>query len=95
MTRQSHHGSLPRGPRPRGTVRAAPVEAGLELARSGGPDAVVLREVTRMVGVVPNAAYRHFPDRDALLAAVRDAELRQLAQRMAQGVRRGRARRGT
>ncbi len=95
MTRQSHDGSPPRGPRLRGTVRAALVEVGLELARSGGPDSVVLREVTRMVGVVPNAAYRHFPDRDALLAAVRDAALRQLAQRMAQGVRRGRARRGT
>ena len=63
---------LHRGPRPRGTVRSALVEAGLELARSGGPDAVVLREVTRMVGVVPNAAYRHFADRDALLAAVRE-----------------------
>src|SRR5919198_837232 len=61
-----------RGPRPRGTVRSALVDAGVELARSGGPDAVVLREVTRMVGVVPNAAYRHFADRDALIAAVRD-----------------------
>jgi len=81
--------------RPRGAVRAALVEAGVELARSGGPDAVVLREVTRMVGVVPNAAYRHFPNRDALLAAVRDAAIRQLAQRMAQGMRRVRARRGT
>src|SRR5919205_2918855 len=80
-----------RGPRPRGTVRAALVEAGVELARSGGPDAVVLREVTRLVGVVPNAAYRHFADRDTLLAAVRDAALRQLAQRMADGMRRVRA----
>jgi AcrR family transcriptional regulator len=71
-----------RGPRPRGAVRAALVEAGLELARSGGPDAVVLREVTRMVGVVPNAAYRHFAHRDALLAAVRDAAVRELAGRM-------------
>jgi AcrR family transcriptional regulator len=69
-------------------VRAALVEA-------GEPDAVVLREVTRMVGVVPNAAYRHFSDRDALLAAVRDAAIRQLAQRMAQGMRRVRAQRGT
>jgi AcrR family transcriptional regulator len=76
-------------------VRAALVAAGVELARSSGPDAVVLREVTRMVGVVPNAAYRHFPDRDALLGAVRDAAIRQLAQRMAQGMRRVRARRGT
>jgi AcrR family transcriptional regulator len=53
-------------------VRSALIEAGVERARSGGPDAVVLREVTRVVGVVPNAAYRHFADRDALLAAVRD-----------------------
>jgi AcrR family transcriptional regulator len=72
-----------RGPRPRGTVRAALVDAGLELARSGGPDAVVLREVTRMVGVVPNAAYRHFSDRDGLLAAVRDEAVGELAGRMA------------
>jgi AcrR family transcriptional regulator len=43
----------------------------------------VLREVTRMVGVVPNAAYRHFADRDGLLAAVRDEAVRALAGRMA------------
>ena len=54
----------------------------MELARAGGPDAVVLREVTRMVGVVPNAAYRHFADRDALLAAVRGEAIRILANRM-------------
>jgi AcrR family transcriptional regulator len=72
-----------RGPRPRGTVRSALVEAGLELARSGGPDAVVLREVTRMVGVVPNTAYRHFADRDSLLAAVSDEAVGALAGRMA------------
>jgi AcrR family transcriptional regulator len=59
------------------------VQAGVALARSGGPDAVVLREVTRSVGVVPNAAYRHFADRDALLAAVSDEAVRELAQRMA------------
>jgi AcrR family transcriptional regulator len=63
------------------------VEAGLELARSGGPDAVVLREVTRKVGVVPNAAYRHFADRDTLLAAVRDEAVSELAERMAEGMR--------
>src|SRR5919202_2404948 len=84
-----------RGPRPRGTVRAALVAAGLELARAGGPDAVVLREVTRMIGVVPNAAYRHFADRDAFLAAVSDAAVDRLAQRMADGMRRVGARRGT
>jgi AcrR family transcriptional regulator len=48
-----------------------------------------------MVGVVPNAAYRHFADRDALLAAVRDTALRQLAQRMADGMNQVRARADT
>jgi AcrR family transcriptional regulator len=76
--------TMPR--RPRGAIRSALVEAGLDLARSGGPDAVVLREVTRVVGVVPNAAYRHFLDRDALLAAVRDRAVRELARRMAAGM---------
>ena len=74
--------------RPRGAVRDGLVAAGLELARTGGPDAVVLREATRMVGVVPNAAYRHFADRDELLAAVCSAAMRELANRMAAGVAR-------
>ena len=74
--------------RPRGAVRDGLVAAGLELARTGGPDAVVLREATRMVGVVPNAAYRHFADRDELLAAVSAAAMRELADRMAASVAR-------
>jgi AcrR family transcriptional regulator len=74
--------------RPRGAVRAGLIAAGLELARAGGPDAVVLREATRMVGVVPNAAYRHFADRDELLAAVSAAAMSELAGRMAAGVAR-------
>jgi AcrR family transcriptional regulator len=80
--------------RPRGAVRDGLIAAGLELARTGGPDAVVLREATRMVGVVPNAAYRHFADRDELLAAVCAAAMRELATRMAAGVARVRGKRG-
>jgi AcrR family transcriptional regulator len=80
--------------RPRGTVRDGLVAAGLELARVGGPDAVVLREATRMVGVAPNAAYRHFADRDELLAAVSTTAMRELAARMAVGVARVRGRHG-
>jgi AcrR family transcriptional regulator len=75
-------------------VRDGLISAGLELARAGGPDAVVLREATQMVGVVPNAAYRHFADRDELLAAVAAAAMRELAARMAAGVARVRGRRG-
>jgi AcrR family transcriptional regulator len=70
------------------------IAAGLELARAGGPDAVVLREATQMVGVVPNAAYRHFADRDELLAAVSTAAMRELAARMAAGVARVRGKYG-
>jgi len=80
--------------RPRGAVRDGLVAAGLDLARTGGPDAVVLREATRMVGVVPNAAYRHFADRDELLAAVCAAAMGVLANRMAAGVARVRGKHG-
>ncbi|TXK17105.1 TetR/AcrR family transcriptional regulator [Homoserinibacter sp. GY 40078] len=56
-----------------GDLRQALVEAGIALAREGGPDAVVLREATRRAGVSPNAAYRHFADRADLVAAVSDS----------------------
>lgn len=71
-----------KGKRPTGLVRLGLINAGVELARHGGPNAVVLREATRAVGVAPNAAYRHFADRDALLAAVCTEAMRQLAERM-------------
>jgi AcrR family transcriptional regulator len=65
-----------------GDLRDALVQVGLELARVGGPDAVVLRRATREAGVSPNAAYRHFADRNALLKAVSDAALGLAADRM-------------
>ncbi|AKJ27411.1 TetR/AcrR family transcriptional regulator [Caldimonas brevitalea] len=65
-----------------GDLRRALLEAGIELARSGGPDAVVLREATRRAGVVPNAAYRHFGSREELLHAVGAAGLAALALSM-------------
>lgn len=80
--------------RPRGDVRAGLIAAGVELARSGGPDAVVLREATRIVGVVPNAAYRHFADRDQLLAEVCTAAMNELADRMTADLARIRGKRG-
>ena len=65
-----------------GDLRHALLEAGIELAREGGPDAVVLREATRRAGVVPNAAYRHFGSRQELLKAVRSASLSAVARAM-------------
>jgi AcrR family transcriptional regulator len=78
-----------------GDLRRALVDAGIALAREGGPDAVVLREATRRAGVVPNAAYRHFASRQALLAAVRAAALSAVAAAMEAelaSLRRGRKR---
>ncbi len=53
-----------------GDLRRVLIAAGLEMARKGGPEAIVLREATRRAGVAPNAAYRHFADRRALQSAV-------------------------
>ena len=65
-----------------GDLRRALLDAGIELARDGGPSAVVLREATRRVGVVPNAAYRHFASRHDLLLAVRAAAPSEAAKAM-------------
>jgi AcrR family transcriptional regulator len=73
---------LPRSTYRHGDLRRALLEAGLQLARTGGPDAVTLREATRRAGVVPNAAYRHFANREDLLRAVRAAALSALAVAM-------------
>jgi AcrR family transcriptional regulator len=68
-----------------GDLRTALIEAGLHLTRTGGPEALTIREATRRVGVSPNAAYRHFVDREALLSAVATAIQHQMVERMARG----------
>ena len=65
--------SAPRANYRHGDLRQALLDAGLDMAREGGPAAVVLREATRRAGVSPNAAYRHFADRTELVGAVSDA----------------------
>ena len=74
--RPYHHGQL----------RDALVDAGLQLARTGGPDAVVLRAVTRAAGVSHNAAYRHFADRDSLLRAICERCMSRIATLMEQRI---------
>jgi AcrR family transcriptional regulator len=61
-----------------GHLREALVEAGVELARTGGPNAVLLRAVSRQAGVSHNAAYRHFANQEDLLAAVAERCMTQL-----------------
>ena len=65
-----------------GNLRPVLVDTAVELARSTGPDGVVLREVARRAGVSHNAAYRHFEDRAALLAEVADRAMAELERAM-------------
>jgi AcrR family transcriptional regulator len=65
-----------------GDLRTALTDAGLALTRTGGPEALTIREATRRVGVSPNAAYRHFADREALLGAVASAIQHRMAAQM-------------
>ena len=53
-----------------GALRPALIAAARSLLDEGGPDAVGLREAARRVGVSPTATYRHFQDKEALLAAL-------------------------
>jgi AcrR family transcriptional regulator len=71
-----------------GDLRAALIDAGLQLTRVGGPAALTIREATRRVGVSPNAAYRHFADREALLSAVATSIQHRMTARMRASVRR-------
>jgi AcrR family transcriptional regulator len=56
-------------------TRSELVTAASELLDRGGPAAVTLREVGRRAGVSHNAAYKHFSDKEELLAAVASREL--------------------
>jgi AcrR family transcriptional regulator len=58
--RAYHHGNL----------RAALIKATLRAIAEDGPDGFTLRDVARRAGVSPAAPYRHFQDKDELLAAV-------------------------
>ncbi|MRI56079.1 TetR/AcrR family transcriptional regulator [Methylobacterium sp. DB1607] len=54
-----------------GDLRETLVAAGLSILEEGGDaSALGLREAARRAGVSAMAPYRHFPDKDALLAAV-------------------------
>ncbi|HYD16158.1 MAG TPA: TetR/AcrR family transcriptional regulator [Hyphomicrobium sp.] len=53
-----------------GNLREALIEAALNLIREKGPAGFTFAEAARAAGVSPAAPYRHFRDRDALVADV-------------------------
>ena len=61
-----------------GDLRKALVEGALRLLETRSSAELSLRSVARLVGVSPNAPYRHFASKDALLAAVAEEGFRQL-----------------
>src|SRR5579885_21125 len=65
-----------------GNLREALIEASLDLIAESGPKALTLREAARRAGVSHNAPYRHFQDKDDLLAAVAAQGFRELNQAM-------------
>lgn len=65
-----HHGDLAR----------ALVKAAVEIIESQGLDALTLRETAAAVGVSHTAAYRHFEDKTALLAAIAEDGWHELTQ---------------
>lgn len=62
-----------------GALHSAVLEAAVEAARSGGPQAVGVRALSKAIGVSPSAVYRHVPSIDALLAEVAQIARERLA----------------
>lgn len=79
-----------RKPYHHGALHYALIEASIALAREGGPDRVILREAARAAGVSHSAAYRHFADREALLAEVSRFARNELGAEMRRRVNRTR-----
>lgn len=70
-----------------GDLAAALLTASGKLLEEQGVAGVSLREVARRAGVSHNAPYRHFPDREALLAALAAEGFRKLTAAQAEAPR--------
>jgi AcrR family transcriptional regulator len=66
-TNTYHHGDL----------RDALVQAAFQEAEQGGPEAISLKALAKQLGVSQPAPYKHFADREALLATVTAEAFRQ------------------
>lgn len=77
VARPYHHGNL----------KPALLAAAVELTAEVGPAAFTLREVARRAGVSHNAPYRHFRDKNELMAAVAQQGFEHLQAAMTDGVR--------
>src|SRR5215471_21066384 len=60
-----------------GDLRDALIKAALHEAESNGPEVISIKALAKKLGVSQPAPYRHFADREALLAAVTAEAFRQ------------------
>ena len=72
-----------------GTLRTALLDASLALIRKEGLHGFTLREVARRAGVSHNAPYRHFRDKDDLLAAIAEDGFNRLTAKIRQAASKG------
>jgi AcrR family transcriptional regulator len=70
-----------------GDLRDALVQAALAEAEQGGPEAISIKALAKKLGVSQPAPYRHFADREALLAAVTAEAFRQFSALMRETIR--------
>src|SRR6187455_880200 len=82
MARLTRAAAKPHRPYHHGNLRRALLDEALATIRTGGVDALTLREIGGRVGVSRTALYRHFADKRALLAAVATEGFRTLRQQL-------------
>src|ERR1700704_1672494 len=69
-----------------GDLRDALVQAALQEAEQGGPEAISIKALAKKLGVSQPAPYRHFSDREALLASVTAEAFRQFSATLREAI---------
>src|SRR5580658_10876521 len=85
-------GMAPERPYHHGNLKPALLRAAVELIAEVGPAAFTLREVARRAGISHNAPYRHFREKDELVAAVAAEGFERLAEALSEPGKPSRAR---
>jgi AcrR family transcriptional regulator len=79
MSGNANSVNIEKKPYHHGDLRAALIAEGLKMLGEGEADSLSLRELARRVGVSAPSVYRHFPDKEALMTALAEEGLKQLA----------------
>ncbi len=69
-----------------GDLRNALIEAGVEILGQEGDNALSLRKVARKVGVSHAAPYRHFANKEILIAAIAEEGYQKLEKQMKEAI---------